>query len=67
MLQKGKLKERLKAARRGFQEHFPLTEQQWTEWLDDETPASPVPEMTQLFELAVGDYLSIPLWRKYLE
>jgi hypothetical protein len=33
----------------------------------DEMSASSPAEMTQLFELAVGDYLSVPLWRKYLE
>ena len=67
VLRKGKLKERLKGARRAMQERFPLTEQLWTEWLDDEALASTPTEMAQLFELAIGDYLSVPLWRKYLE
>jgi hypothetical protein len=67
VLRKGRLKERLKGARRSMQERFPLIEQLWTEWLDDEMSASSPAEMTQLFELAVGDYLSVPLWRKYLE
>jgi len=67
LLRKAKLKERLKAARRAMQEHYPLTEQLWAEWLADEAPATPRPHMLQLFQLAVADYLSIPLWRQYLE
>lgn len=67
LLRKAKLRERLKAARRAMQELFPLTEQLWVEWLDDEAPSTPCAEMIKLFELAVGDYLSIPIWRKYLE
>jgi hypothetical protein len=67
VLRKGKLKERLKGARRAMQERFPLTEQLWTEWLDDESSASSPEETTQLFQMAIGDYLSVPLWRKYLE
>jgi squamous cell carcinoma antigen recognized by T-cells 3 len=67
VLRKGKLKERLKAARRAMQERFPLTEQLWTEWLDDEVSGSSAAEMTQLHEMSVGDYLSVPLWRRHLE
>lgn len=50
-----------------MRENFPLTEHLWVEWLDDEAPATSCAEMVQLFELAVGDYLSIPIWHKYLE
>lgn len=67
LLRKAKLRERLKAARRTMQEVFPLTEQLWVEWLDDEAPSTSCAGMMKLFELAVGEYLSIAIWRKYLE
>ena len=54
-----------------MQQLFPLTEEIWLEWLADEQTAvrgtADCQEVQRLFELAVQDYLSIPLWEKYLK
>ena len=54
-----------------MQQQFPLSERLWLEWLDDELKAASKPKahaaITALFELAVQDYLSVPVWVKYLE
>ena len=67
MLRRANLKERLKKARRAMHTHFPMTEELWLEWLLDESPNSDVPRMAHLYDLAVGDYLSVSVWRSYLE
>ena len=67
LLRRAGLKERLKAARRAMHEHFPMTEALWIEWLGDEAPGGGVQHTVQLYELAVGDYLSVPVWVSYLE
>ncbi|KAI9342815.1 hypothetical protein BDR26DRAFT_858805 [Obelidium mucronatum] len=83
----------LRAARQAMHSLFPLSEDLWIEWLDDELAvfsnfvasssslpsSSSSPEensvvdvqekglfLLDLFNLAVQDYLSIPLWVKYL-
>lgn len=70
MLRKCRLRERLRAARAAMQQQFPLSEQLWLEWLDDEAAAAKSPKavvaVEKLFESAVQDYLSIALWAKYL-
>ena len=57
-------------ARQGMQRHFPLSERLWLDWLDDELKAASKPKaqaaIQELFELAVQDYLSVPIWTKYL-
>lgn len=55
----------------------PLPEQLWLDWIteveaatqvdDDGNDAAIVPALTPLLEKAVNDYLSIPLWIKYIE
>ncbi len=50
-----------------MQERFPLTEDLWLDWLADEAESGAEPSaMTELYDLAVGDYLSIPLWADYV-
>ncbi|KAJ3027613.1 UNVERIFIED_CONTAM: Splicing factor [Siphonaria sp. JEL0065] len=64
-----------------MQSLFPLTEELWTDWLNDEIDQLKAvfsggidgedlkdkgTAVLGLFEAAVGDYLSIPLWVKYL-
>lgn len=65
------MKARLASARQAMHSRFPLTEHLWTEWLDDEIAASTTEakckETEKLFSLAVQDYLSIPLWARYLQ
>ena len=50
---------------------FPLSEALWIDWLSDEIDAvagaEDIPAIEVLFDRAVGDYLSIPLWAQYLE
>ena len=68
---------------------FPLSEQLWREWLDDETEAAsrcvflraPVKPLSlpnlnsaedidgirALYERAVADFLSVPLWCAYIQ
>ena len=50
---------------------FPLSEPLWLEWLEDEesgleSSKASTQELERLFDLAVSDYLSIPIWLKYL-
>ncbi len=54
-----------------MQERYPLTEQLWLEWLHDEAVAASsiteIEQAHQLFQKAVQDYLSIPIWKAYIE
>lgn len=66
-LRRAKLSERLKAARRAMHEYFPMTEDLWFEWLDDEVDACDISGSSQIFELAIGDYISTGIWLRYLK
>lgn len=52
-------------------EHYPLTEQLWLEWLQDEIDSADSSagkkQIEQLFRKAVQDYLSVPIWKAYME
>ncbi|KAK9810066.1 hypothetical protein WJX72_004227 [[Myrmecia] bisecta] len=69
-LRKCKLRQKVRTARRAMQQAFPLAEPLWLEWLADEQAearsAEAKAELEQLFELAVGDYLSVNIWAAYL-
>ena len=65
LLRKCKLHERLDAARRAMHDLFPLTEQLWLEWLDDAAETGEG-SLAPLFDFAVQDYLSVPIWERYL-
>lgn len=71
VLRKCKLRERLRTAREAMHEHYPLTEQLWLDWLQDEidsADSSAGKEQTeQRFQKAVQDYLSVPIWKAYME
>ena len=60
------MKERLRSARQAMHKSYPLTEALWEAWLADEAADSPVPDVCELFEAAMHDYLSISLWSMYL-
>ena len=51
--------------------HYPLTEQLWLEWLQDEIgladSVASKEQIKQLFQKAVEDYLSVPIWKAYME
>ncbi|DBA73744.1 TPA: hypothetical protein ACH3X2_009718 [Trebouxia sp. C0005] len=70
LLRKCKLREKLRTARESMQEHYPLTEQLWLEWLHDEavtaTSITETEQASQLFQKAVQDYLSVPIWKAYI-
>ena len=70
-LRRAKLRSRLRAAREAMVRRFPLTEQLWREWLEDEVAgASSVEDVDAigtLYEQAVRDFLSVPLWQSYIE
>ena len=71
ILRKCKMRARLTTARTAMHSKFPLSEPLWIEWLDDEIAAchneESINHVEQLFGLAVQDYLSIPIWTKYLK
>ncbi|KAJ3190926.1 Squamous cell carcinoma antigen recognized by T-cells 3 [Irineochytrium annulatum] len=64
----------LRAAREQMQSLFPLTDELWMEWLEDEkNKANAAGDeesrrgVMEVYAVAVQDYLSIPLWKDYAE
>ncbi len=64
------MRERLRSARRAMHARFPFSEALWLEWLDDELPGAREPDARAqaeaLLDTAVQDYLSVPVWARYL-
>lgn len=71
LLRKNKLRQRLRAARQHLHELFPMSEQLWLDWVNDELEAvkdsSDIERIKKLYEAAVKDYLSVPVWAAYLD
>jgi hypothetical protein len=71
LLRRVRLKARLRAARERMAAAFPLNEEQWRAWIDDEVAglrsADDVARVRGLYARAVKDYLSVELWASYLE
>eukprot|EP00241_Pyramimonas_parkeae_P019969 CAMPEP_0114318002 /NCGR_PEP_ID=MMETSP0059-20121206/24285_1 /TAXON_ID=36894 /ORGANISM="Pyramimonas parkeae, Strain CCMP726" /LENGTH=164 /DNA_ID=CAMNT_0001444533 /DNA_START=151 /DNA_END=641 /DNA_ORIENTATION=- len=71
LLKQCKLRERLREAREAFSEEFPLSESLWKEWLADELSQveseDDLERVAQLYEQAVGDYLSTSIWLDYFK
>ncbi|CAL9775909.1 unnamed protein product [Musa acuminata subsp. burmannicoides] len=65
----GRLKQ-LRQARESMNERFPLSSEMWQEWIKDEvslcTSSEAFTEVEKLYERAVQDYLSVPLWCDYI-
>ena len=64
--------EHLRFARQSMSEIYPLTEQLWLDWLRDEqqlagSSADRQKELTDLFERATSDYLSVMIWIEYVQ
>ncbi|KAH3887201.1 squamous cell carcinoma antigen recognized by T-cells 3-like [Dreissena polymorpha] len=61
----------LRKARQGMCSLFPLSEDLWLPWLQDEvglvSDDKSREEVTELFEKAVLDYLSVPIWLEYVQ
>eukprot|EP00882_Tetradesmus_deserticola_P018726 GHRQ01020111.1.p1 GENE.GHRQ01020111.1~~GHRQ01020111.1.p1 ORF type:complete len:179 (+),score=84.90 GHRQ01020111.1:151-687(+) len=71
VLRKCKLRERLRQARQRMHDLFPFNENQWMDWINDEMAAissqDDIDRIKALFQLAVQDYVSVPIWESYLE
>ncbi|KAI8846760.1 hypothetical protein BC829DRAFT_256720 [Chytridium lagenaria] len=65
------LDDELRSARESMHDVFPLTEDLWMQWLEDEKAKSDTEEQRRyilaLYTMAVDDYLSIPIWKDYVE
>ncbi|CAL5004495.1 unnamed protein product [Urochloa decumbens] len=63
--------EKLRAAREEMNKYFPLTPKMWQEWAKDEASLSTSEEaftdIEKLYDRGVQEYLSIKLWRDYLD
>ncbi|XP_020088462.1 squamous cell carcinoma antigen recognized by T-cells 3 [Ananas comosus] len=61
--------EKLRAAREEMNKNFPLSPKMWQEWAKDEislsASAESFTEVEKLYERAVQEYLSVPLWCDY--
>eukprot|EP00276_Gloeochaete_wittrockiana_P017586 CAMPEP_0184335282 /NCGR_PEP_ID=MMETSP1089-20130417/3874_1 /TAXON_ID=38269 ORGANISM="Gloeochaete wittrockiana, Strain SAG46.84" /NCGR_SAMPLE_ID=MMETSP1089 /ASSEMBLY_ACC=CAM_ASM_000445 /LENGTH=586 /DNA_ID=CAMNT_0026659869 /DNA_START=77 /DNA_END=1834 /DNA_ORIENTATION=+ len=59
----------VRSARENMNARFPLAEEMWIEWINDEsrlaTSQQEKEAIVKLFERAVGDYLSVQLWTLY--
>ncbi|KTW30179.1 hypothetical protein T552_00656 [Pneumocystis carinii B80] len=70
LLKKHKMIDELKSAREAMQVYFPLTEEMWIEWLNDQEEITITSEdkiyLLELYSKSVEDYLSINLWKKYI-
>ncbi|KAJ3040739.1 Splicing factor [Rhizophlyctis rosea] len=62
--------DQLRAARHRMASIFPLSEELWLEWIEDEKNLAMTPSEKEailaLFNLAVKDYLSIRIWDAYI-
>jgi hypothetical protein len=65
------MRTRLREALGAMRAAFPLSESLWLDWVADELQAvggaEDLPAVQALLEVAVQDYLSVPLWVQYLE
>lgn len=63
--------DQLRSARENMCAIYPLSEELWLEWFQDELPLAVIPEQKEYivskFELAVKDYASIKVWHEYCQ
>eukprot|EP00111_Clytia_hemisphaerica_P004917 TCONS_00014140-protein len=63
--------EQLRNAREAMSNVYPLSEELWLEWFQDELPLAVIPELKEYlltrFELAVKDYASTKVWHEYCQ
>ncbi|KAI1312652.1 Squamous cell carcinoma antigen recognized by T-cells 3 [Mortierella claussenii] len=63
--------EQLRSAREKMSATFPLTEELWLSWIQDESNMAASEEekkhVLKLYERATSDYLSINIWKSYLD
>ncbi|KAK2145987.1 hypothetical protein LSH36_641g00031 [Paralvinella palmiformis] len=61
--------DRLRLARKKMYSVFPLTEQLWLEWIEDEVKvcADDRNAIRKLFDMAVQDYMCVGVWLEYVQ
>ena len=64
--------EHLRLARQTMSEIYPLTEQLWLDWIQDEkllltSNTGENKDLIQLFQRAINDYLSVMIWIEYVQ
>ena len=62
LLQQLKMSSALQDARQAMHALFPLTEEMWLSWIQDQQTGSESKQLQALCAEAVLDYLSVPLW-----
>ena len=71
LLRACRLREKLREARAAFQRAYPLTENMWLEWVEDESEAletmEDVARLETLLQKSHEDYLSVSLWKEHAE
>ncbi|KAF9300484.1 RNA-binding protein 4F [Mortierella antarctica] len=71
LLKSAAMFEELRAARESMSAVFPLSEELWLQWLNDEsnmaTSEDEKENVLDLYERATTDYLSIAIWKSYTE
>ncbi|KAF9434441.1 Splicing factor [Entomortierella beljakovae] len=71
LLKGAELIEELRVARESMSRIFPLSEELWMNWIEDEsnmaTSEEEKKEVLALYERATSDYLSIRIWKSYLD
>lgn len=62
--------EEVSAARKQMYTYFPLTEELWNQWIDDEISKDDKDgriAAIKVFDLAVDDFFSVSLWKRYTD
>ncbi|KAG0365729.1 Splicing factor [Gamsiella multidivaricata] len=71
LLKSASLLEELRKARRAMNALYPLSEELWVDWIGDEQNMATQEEEKQhvldLYEKATAEYLSVRIWKSYLE
>lgn len=71
LLRACRLREKLREARTAFHQAYPLTENMWLEWIEDESEAletmEDVVRLEALLQKSHGDYMSVSLWKEHAE
>ena len=71
LLRTCRLREKLREARYAFQEVYPLTENMWLEWVEDESEAletmDDVVQLEALLWKSHDDYMSVSLWKEHIQ
>ncbi|KAF9961119.1 hypothetical protein BGZ72_004883 [Mortierella alpina] len=71
LLKSADMLEDLRAARENMNAVFPLTEELWMEWIEDESNMAASEEekkhILELYRRATSEYLSIKIWKSYID